>query len=129
MGPDLLVMISALLVPWTIRTPDHTYPGLFVPRPFLRNVDHSYHGPSMNAANGPTYEESISATKYTVALGRAQKHIHNFGRPFVKRFALCYQTVVCLSVCNVGVLWPNGSTDQDETWHARRPRPWPRCVR
>jgi len=24
-----------------------------------------------------------------------------FGRPFVKRFALCYQTVVCLSVCPV----------------------------
>jgi len=24
-----------------------------------------------------------------------------FGRPFVKRFALCYQTVVCLSVCHV----------------------------
>ena len=23
-----------------------------------------------------------------------------------------------LSVCNIGVLWPNGSTDQDETWHA-----------
>jgi len=34
-----------------------------------------------------------------------------FGRPFVKRFALCYRSVVCpvcLSVCNVGVLWPNG---------------------
>jgi len=35
-----------------------------------------------------------------------------FGRPFVKRFALYYGTVVlcvclsvCLSVCNVGVLW------------------------
>jgi len=35
-----------------------------------------------------------------------------FRRPFVKRFALCYQTVVCpvclsvcLSVCDVGVLW------------------------
>jgi len=26
-------------------------------------------------------------------------------------------------VCNVGVLWPNGWTDQDETWHACRPRP------
>jgi len=54
------------------------------------------------------------------------------GRPFVKRFALCYRTVVCLSVlsvCDVGVLWPNGSTDQDETWHAGRPRPWPHCVR
>jgi len=53
-------------------------------------------------------------------------------RPFVKRFALCYRTVVCLSclfVCDVGVLWPNGLTDQDETWHAGRPRPWPHCVR
>jgi len=58
-----------------------------------------------------------------------------FGRPFVKRFALCYRTVVhlsvCLScpVCNVGILWPNGWTDQDETWHAGRPRPRPHCVR
>jgi len=25
---------------------------------------------------------------------------------------------VRLSVCNIGVLWPNGWTDQDETWHA-----------
>jgi len=41
-----------------------------------------------------------------------------FGRPFVKQFALCYRSVVCLSVlsvCDVGVLWPNGWTDQDET--------------
>jgi len=34
-----------------------------------------------------------------------------------------------LSVCNLGVLWPNSWTDQDETWHAGRPRPWPHCVR
>jgi len=34
-----------------------------------------------------------------------------FGRPFEKRLALCYRTVVC-PVCNVGVLWPNGWTDQ-----------------
>ena len=27
------------------------------------------------------------------------------------------------SVCDVGVLWPNGWTDQDEIWHAARPRP------
>jgi len=51
-----------------------------------------------------------------------------FGRPFVKRFALCYRTVV-LSVCDVRALWPNGWTDQDETWHAGRPRPWPHCIR
>jgi len=57
-----------------------------------------------------------------------------FGRPFVKRFALCYQTVVCpvclsCHACNGGVLWPNSWMDQDETWHAGRPRPWPHCVR
>jgi len=36
---------------------------------------------------------------------------------------------VRLSVCNVRALWPNGWTDQNETWHAGRPRPWPHCVR
>ena len=38
---------------------------------------------------------------------------------------------VCLSVCpvcNVRALWPNGWTDQDETWQADRPRPWPHCA-
>ena len=34
-----------------------------------------------------------------------------------------------LSVCDVRALWPNGRTDQDETWHAGRPRPYPHCVR
>ena len=35
-----------------------------------------------------------------------------------KTFALCYQSVVLsMPVCDVGVLWPNGRTDQDETWH------------
>jgi len=55
------------------------------------------------------------------------------GRPFV-----CYRTIVCpvlsvylsdLSVCDVGVLWPNGLTEQDEIWRAGRPQPWPHCVR
>ena len=54
-----------------------------------------------------------------------------FGRLFVKRFALCYRTVLGLScpVFNVGALWPNGWMDQDQTWHAGRPQPWPNCVR
>jgi len=54
------------------------------------------------------------------------------GRPFVKRFALCYRTVVCpiwLSLCNVGVLWPHGLMHEDETWHGGQPRPRPYCVR
>ena len=53
-----------------------------------------------------------------------------FGRPFVKRFALCYRTVV-LSVCpvcgDVGVLWLNGWMDQHEIWHGSKPRS--HCVR
>jgi len=51
------------------------------------------------------------------------------GRPFVKLFDLCHRTVVCLSVYNVGVLWPNGRMDQDATWYRGRPRPGPHCVR
>jgi len=34
---------------------------------------------------------------------------------------------VCHSVCNVGVLWPNGCMDQNKTWPAGRP--WTHCVR
>jgi len=36
---------------------------------------------------------------------------------------------VCLSVCDVGVLWSNSWMVQDETWHGGRPRPQPHCVR
>jgi len=38
-------------------------------------------------------------------------------------------SVRCLSVCDVGVLWPNGWMNQDETWHGGMPWPWPQCVR
>ena len=36
---------------------------------------------------------------------------------------------VCLSVCKVGVLWPNSWMDQDTTWYGDRPRPRRHCVR
>jgi len=61
-----------------------------------------------------------------------------FGRPFIKRFALYYRTIVLcvclvclsvLSVCNVGVLWPNGWMDQDETCYRGRPLSRSHCVR
>jgi len=32
---------------------------------------------------------------------------------------------ICLSVCDVGVLWPNGWMDQDATWYGGRQH----CVR
>ena len=41
----------------------------------------------------------------------------------------CLSVLFVLSVCNVRALWPNGWTDQDETWQAGRPRPRPHCVR
>ena len=51
-----------------------------------------------------------------------------FGRPFVcKTVRPMLSDHVC-PVCNVSVLWPNGWMNQDETWHAGRPRPWPHCV-
>jgi len=34
-----------------------------------------------------------------------------------------------LSVCEVGVLWPNGLTYQDATWQEGRARPRRHCVR
>jgi len=38
---------------------------------------------------------------------------------------------VCLSCLPVTLVYcgQNGWMDQDETWHAGRPRPWPHCVR
>jgi len=56
------------------------------------------------------------------------------GRP--KTVRLCYRTAVCLSclsvclsVCNVAVLWSNGWMDQDGTWHGVMPQPRRHCVR
>ena len=67
--------------------------------------------------------------RFTVFLSR----VPFFGRPLqvtVRHFVLCYGTVLsCLSVCNVGVLWPNGLMDQDVTWYRSRHRPRRLCVR
>jgi len=41
----------------------------------------------------------------------------------------CLSCQSVLSVCDVGMLWPNSWLDQDETWHTGRPRPRPHCVR
>jgi len=49
-----------------------------------------------------------------------------FGRPFVKRFALCYQTSPIFGPC---LLWPNGWMDQDGTWHGGGPWSKPHCAR
>ena len=51
---------------------------------------------------------------------------------FTLRYSYCdIHVLSCpvLSVCDIGVLWANGWMDQDETWHAGRPRPWLHCGR
>ena len=57
-------------------------------------------------------------------------------RPMLSDRCVVYSCPVCLSVClsvchvcNVGVLCPNGWTNQGEIWHTGRTRPWPHCVR
>jgi len=52
-----------------------------------------------------------------------------WGNCYKYQFALCYGNLSVLSVCNVGVLWPNGWMDQDATWYGGRPRPGWYCVR
>jgi len=55
----------------------------------------------------------------------------DFGRPFVKWFALCYRTVVCLLCLSVTLVYCGHTVelDQDETWRGDRPRLRPHCVR
>jgi len=43
--------------------------------------------------------------------------------------SVCLSVCPLLSVCNVGILWPNGWIDQDETWHGGRSQPWPHYAR
>jgi len=53
--------------------------------------------------------------------------VHRFriGATVCKTVRPCYRTVVLpcpvCPVCDVRALWPNGWTDQDETWHAGSP--------
>jgi len=49
---------------------------------------------------------------------------------FIKQFAVCHRTVLLsvLSVCDVGVLWPNGWMDQDVTWYGGRPQRRHHCA-
>ena len=53
-------------------------------------------------------------------------HQEFIGRPFVKRFALCYRSVVCLSVLSVTLVYCGQTVGRIKiklNWHAGRPRP------
>jgi len=54
-----------------------------------------------------------------VAIGGFWATVCNTVRPMLSVCCLSVCPVLsCLSVCDVRALWPNGWTDQDETWHA-----------
>ena len=54
-----------------------------------------------------------------------------FGRPFVKRFALCYRYVICLSCLSLTLVYIVAKRLDGSRWNlqAGRPRPRPHCVR
>jgi len=58
----------------------------------------------------------MTTTHYFYVLGDRLQN----GSPYAIRSLSCPVCPV-LSVCDVGVLWPNGWMDQDETWHAGTP--------
>ena len=64
----------------------------------------------------------------------AQSLLAIFARLFVKRFSLCYRTIVLsvcllLSVCDICVFWPNDWIYQDKTWQGDGSWPQRHCVR
>ena len=55
---------------------------------------------------------------------RADLTLAIFGRPLGQAYAIGNPSVcpsVRPSVCNVGVLWPNGLSDRDDFWHTPCP--------
>jgi len=55
--------------------------------------------------------------------------IHYFVHIVGNSSLIATRPLSCVSVCNVGVLWPNGLMDQDATWYGGRPRLRRHCVR
>ena len=58
-----------------------------------------------------------------------QKVFTSNGSPYATGPLSCLSYLSLLSVCNVGVLWPNGWMDQDATCYGDRPRPRRHYVR
>jgi len=69
--------------------------------------------------------ESMSATRRSSRASMAEPYHASNGR----QASLSQWRLSVTSVCGVRALWPNDWTDQGETWHSGRPRPWPHCVR
>jgi len=80
--------------------------------------------------DGKTDRQGSDSTGQTVAQ-KCKRTLQCFGHRLYNGspYAILPMSFSVLSVCDVGILWPNGWMDQDETWHGCRPRPRPHCVR
>jgi len=95
------------------------------------------------SVNATSYRNGIWVQTYRKNLGTPPRNLllnlnlADFWATVCKTVRLCYQTVVlsvcpilsCLSVCDFGMLRPNGWMDQYETWHGGWPWLQPHCVR
>ena len=76
----------------------------------------------MHDTNGLEQDTEAKIQAYTVHILRqfAQFLKDHYNLRFLgyhlKRYALCYRSLSRVSVCDVGVLWPNGWMNQDATW-------------
>ena len=95
------------------------------PRP--RWVVEQYGGKNISAASNIIFRSAHCST----LIFRCWATVCKTVRPMLSdRCPVCLSVCLSfLSVCDVGVLWLNGWMDQDETWDAGRPRPWPHSVR
>jgi len=66
-----------------------------------------------------TFSQTMSACLCLLITEFLGDRLQN-GLPYAIGLLSCLS---CLSVCDIGVLWPNSWMDQDETWRGDRPRP------
>jgi len=125
---------SSYVLTWGKRTPLWTFAEL-EPALFRANALHN----RLFSEPPTVYRETcvvshhfdrsyLKSNKISKSQGYGKLNMHIiFGRPLGP--GLCHRKSVRLSVCNVGVLWPNGLSDRDDFWHTPCPgQQWP-CIR
>ena len=88
-------------------------------------------GPHLTPCGGGRRLPTCQVSSWSIQPSDRYHRVNCFtnSRPKTVRSMQLDHCLSILSVCDAGVLWPDGWMHQDETWHGGRPRPWPHCVR
>ena len=116
---SLHVSLRPPLAPRSAHASPYSVTPAFSSFPTHRLLAHSAHAPLLVITIFSSLNTSLYSTSHSV-----NQSINRFWATVCKTVRRML-SVRCLSVCpvcNVRALWPNGWTDQDETWHAGRPR-------